>query len=107
MVVNGGRSIWQLVTSAVPQSSVLGPVQFNTLISDLDKRIKCILNKFAEITLLGRSVDLMEGGGREGLAGGSGQANVLRFNKEKHLVLHLGHNNIMQHKRFGERWLES
>ncbi|GAB0190632.1 mitochondrial enolase superfamily member 1 [Grus japonensis] len=98
VIINGSMSKWSPVMSGVPQGSVLGPALFNIFAGDMDSGIKCTLRKFADSTKLVESTSWKEGVPSRGtLTGGHerwAHANLMKFNKAKCKVLHMGRGTI-------------
>ena len=99
VVINGHHSDWGLVKSGVPQGSVLGPILFVIFIDDLDLSTSVIdiVNKFADDTKIGKTVNCV-----------SDQSALqqclnslcdwalkwgMNFNEKKCNVLHFGRKN--------------
>ena len=104
-------SRWTPVTSDVPQGSILGPMLFTIFVSDTDSEIECTLSKSAVDAKLSGAADTPEG--QHAIQRDLDKlekwacVTLMRLNKAKCKVLHLGRGNLRYQYRLEDEGTES
>ncbi|GAB0181138.1 cAMP-dependent protein kinase inhibitor alpha [Grus japonensis] len=85
--------------------------EFSIFINDMECGIECTCSNFADHTKLSDAVDLLEG--RDTIQRDLerleewASVNLMKFNKAKCKVLHMGQGKPLYQYRLGEEWIES
>jgi len=91
--------------------SILRLALFNIFVSDMDSGIECTISKFADDTKLCGAVNTLEG--RDATHRDLDRlenwacTNLMKFNKAKCKVLHMGWGNPKHKYRLSIEWIES
>ncbi|KAK4830797.1 LOW QUALITY PROTEIN: hypothetical protein QYF61_013630 [Mycteria americana] len=94
-----------------PSRVCAGPVLFNIFINNINSGIECTLSEFADDIKLSGAVDIPEGWDAiqrdlDKFKKWS-HVNLMRFNKAKYKVLHMGRGNPQYQHRLGDEGIES
>eukprot|EP00076_Gallus_gallus_P034794 XP_025000332.1 uncharacterized protein LOC112530480 [Gallus gallus] len=109
-MVKGSACRWRSGTSGIPWGSILVSVLFKIFINDNHSGIKCTLSKFVDGTKLCGAINMPEEWDAiqryldrfEQWA----WENLMRFNKYKYKILHLGHSNPHYQYKLGDKRIE-